>query len=263
MRPIPQIAIDKARELEELVLRAYDDKHPKKILQPGDMVEGTLTGGYGHTGPDVSIGMTITPAIADAWLEQDLETACSRLTKKAGADIVELLTDEQFAALLLFVLNLGTGRADKPEWTIWKRLRAKQFDQVPLEMAKFVNWGDPPQKSAGLVKRRNAEIELWATGEPGTVDEPAPPSSVTRRDATPPTPADPVPASRSKALLLGVTGAVAGAPPMINQVSQAIEPYAHTSHYVGKALGVLATIAALCAAAGLLFMWLQKRQARN
>jgi lysozyme len=263
MRPIPQIAIDKAQELEELVLRAYDDKHPKKILQPGDEIEGTLTGGYGHTGSDVSIGMTIDKALADSWLEHDLETAASHLTKKIGPDIVELLTEEQFAALLLFVLNLGTGKPDRPEWTIWKRLRAKQFDQVPLEMQKFVNWGDPPQKSSGLVKRRNAEVELWAVNEPGTVDEPAPPSSVTRNSITPPTPSDPVPASKSKALLLGGVGAVAGAGPMANQVSQAIQPYAHASHYVEKALGILAAIAAFCAAAGLAYMWLQKRQARN
>lgn len=263
MRPIPQIAIDNAKRLEHLELRAYDDRHPKKILKPGDIVEGTLTGGYGHTGPDVTIDMRITQDLADTWLVEDLETAAGRLTKRIGADIVEILSEEQFAALLLFVLNLGTGDPRKPEWTIWKRLRAKQFAQVPLEMQKFVNWGDPPQPSSGLRARRAAEVAIWDSGTPEVVDEAPPPSSVTRQTPTPPTPADPVPASRSKALLLGSVGAVAGVGPMADNVSHAIAPYAHASDYVQKALGVLAIIAAGCAAMGLLYMYLQKRAARN
>jgi hypothetical protein len=119
------------------------------------------------------------------------------------------------------------------------------------------------KKMPDLVKRRNAEVEIWSTDEPGTSATCQMPSSVTRAIITPPTPSDPVPVSKSKALLLGAAGSIAGAPPMINQVSQSIQPYAHHSEYVQKVLAILATLAALCAAAGLAYMWLSKRQARN
>jgi lysozyme len=271
MRSIPPAAFDLVKEQEDSILWVYDDakgaRHkdgsPREVVD-GDKILGVLTAGTGHTGADVVPGMTVTQEMNDAWLYDDLEEAAHKITAKIGAAIVDMLTENQWIALLDFVLNLGTGRPDRPEWTIWKRLRDKHFDQVPLEMAKFVNAevGGVMRKIPDLVRRRNKEIEIWSTDEPGTRDVQMP-SSVTRAAITPPTPSDPVPVSKSKALLLGAAGSIAGAPPMINQVSQSIQPYAHHSEYVQKVLAILATLAALCAAAGLAYMWLSKRQARN
>jgi lysozyme len=270
MREIPQAAIDLVVSQETAILWVYDDamgayrKGRPRPLAPGDEIHGKLTAGTGHTGDDVVIGMTVDQVLNDRWLLEDLQKAAFELEEKIGAEIVAMLTDPQYAALIDFVFNLGTGHPDRPEWTIWKRLRAKQFAQVPGELVKFVNAevDGVMRKLPDLVKRRNAEVELWSQDEPGTRDVQIP-SSVLRNTITPPTPSDPVPASKSKGLLLGLTGAVAGAPPMISQVSQAIQPYAWSSHYVRQALGILATLAAVCALAGLAYMWLQKRQARN
>lgn len=260
MREIPQVAIDKAEALETPVLRAYDDKHPGKILQPGDEVEGTLTAGVGHTGADVHIGMDVTPAMVAAWLTSDLATAARRLETKIGADVVAGLTANQYAALLLFVMNLGAGKPDEPEWTIWKELRAKHFDQIPAQMIRFVNWKG--QKSEGLVRRRTAEIALWSKDEPGSVPS-DPPSSVTRSTPTPPTPTNPTPPSRSKAIIAGVAGAVTAGPPMVNQATQAIQPYAEHSEWMRHVLGALAVIGGTLAVLGLVFMWLNLRRAQH
>lgn len=267
MRAIPQKAIDLVVAQETPILWVYDDAlgahhadGTPRTVAPGDAIHGKLTAGTGHTGADVVIGMIVTQAQNDAWLQQDLEHAAQQLEGRITAAIVDMLTENQYAALLDFVFNVG---AD-PRWTIWKRLVAKQFAQVPIELAKFVNAkvNGVERKIPDLVKRRNAEIELFSADEPGTRDVQIP-SSVLRTSITPPTPSDPIPASKSKALIAGAAGAIAGAPPMISQVSQAIQPYADQSDYVKHILGILATIAAVCAAVGLGYMWLQKRDARN
>lgn len=266
-REIPQVAFEIVRDKERLVLFAYDDHHyPPRPAKPGDLIEGTLTAGYGHTGHDVQVGMLVTGDLAEAWLLQDLENARRELTDKISAGVVEDLTVNQFAACLDFVFTAGTGDPHKPEWTIWIRLRARQYDQVPGEMAKFVNSHVKREdgtvevvKVNGLVDRRNAEIGLWAVSEPGTVDRVVP-SSVTRLNPAPPTPAAP---GRSKALIAGVTAAVAGAGPTIDQVAHVIAPYAQRSHYVESALGLLAGLAAICAAVGLFYIKQQARNARN
>lgn len=260
MRPVPQAAIDLIKQHEETHLFAYDDAHyPPRPAKLGDKIDGTLTAGTGHTGPDVTIGMVVSEAMDVAWLISDLGIAAGRLIDRIGAAIVDSLTENQYAALLDFVFNLGAN----PAWTIWKRLKARHYEQVPGELVKFVNWGDPPRKSQDLVDRRNSEVALWATGEPGTSPLPAPPSSVTRAAPTPPTPTDPVPLKKSKALILGAAGAAAGAGPMVNQVTQAIQPYAAQSHYIQQMLGILATIGGACAVAAIFFIWLQKRNANN
>ena len=256
------MAFEIAKDKETLVLFAYDDAHfPPKQAMPGDTVHGTLTAGYGHTGPDVMVGMMVSQFQADDWLSDDLFDAAYKLEKKVGADAVSELSENQYAALLDFVLNLGTGNPAKPEWTIWKRVRARAWDQVPLEMAKFVNATIDGKlvKLNGLVDRRNAEIGLWAMQEKGTVNQSVP-SSVTRATPTPPTSAAP---GRSKALIVGTAGAVAGAGPLIDQVSHAIAPYAGRSQYLEHALGLLAIIASICAVVGIFYVRQQARNARN
>jgi len=267
IRPIPPVAFEIVRDKERLVLFAYDDHHfPPRPAQPGDLIEGTLTAGYGHTGEDVYIGMLVTNAIADAWLQQDLETAARELTVKIGAAVVADLTSNQYAACLDFVFTAGVGDPKKPEWTIWIRLRARQYDQVPGEMAKFVNSHVKKEdgtievvKVNGLVDRRNAEIGLWAVCEPGTTDQIVP-SSVTRLNPAPPTPAAP---GRSKALIFGVVGAAASAGPTIDRVSDAMQRYSGHSHYVDVMLGGLALAGAISAGVAIFYTQRQARNARN
>lgn len=272
-RAIPQAAFDIAKDKEKLVLFAYDDAHyPPREAVPGNDIVGTLTAGYGHTGEDVHIGMVVTEDMADAWLEQNLETAFRLLQTKVGEAIIADLSDNQLAAMIDFVLNLGTGNPAKPEWTIWKRLRERAYSQVPGEIAKFVNVtrkDGTVVKLNGLVDRRNAEIGLWAVDEKGTEDV-NPSSSVTRSMATPPTPADPVPLSKSKSLWGTIGGAAAVAYPVFDQVkdmadslSGKLAPYAHHSNAVQTTLGILSAVGAVCIGFGVVYTVIQKHNARN
>lgn len=242
MRPIPEIAMTFVASKEALRLDAYQDS------------VGVWTIGYGHTGPEVTSGLATTEAAARAWLRSDLETAAGRLEARIGA-VVSELTDNQYAALLSFVFNLGCD----PKWTIWKVLKARQFDQVPVQMMRFVYAGG--KKLQGLVNRRAAEVALWSTGEPGTVDE-TPPSSVTRVVATPPTPMT-KPLVQSKSFLTTAATAAAAAPVAVKQVSDAIAPYAGQSETVAKVVAMLATVTAVLAVAALAFQWFKQRTAKH
>lgn len=248
MRAIPNVAVDFVGQWEGCELTAYQD------------IVGVWTVGYGSTGTYVFKGLKITKAQARELLRDDLKIAAARVIKRVGAAVVDELTENQWAAILSFTFNLGSGNPNKPEWTIWKRLRAKQFDQVPLEFMKFVNAGG--KKVQGLVNRRAAEVKLWATDEPGSSEEVLP-SSVTREIATPPTPADPTPPGKSATVITLATSAVAGVPVAAKTTMDAIQPYAEYAPIVHQALGGLAVVAACAVVLGLVLAWLSKRKQRG
>lgn len=256
MRPIPEILVSFLKSKEALILRVYDDAQPRVILNPGSKIIGTLTYGYGHTEPSLTFPRDISQDMADNGLARDIQIAANRLAKVISLEAMQALTNNQFAALVSFVFNLGA----RPEWTIWKRVNAKAFDQVPLEMMKFVNAGG--KKVQGLVNRRSAEVALWSTDEPGSVPDELP-SSVTRNIDTPPTSSDPVPMSKSKMLISAIGSAVVAAPVAINQVSQAITPYADQSPYAAHALAILASAGAVAATLAVGFVWLHKKNGAN
>lgn len=260
MRPIPHAILVPFLKREEAdVLRVYDDARPKKILKIGDAVDGTLTAGVGHTDSSLRIGMAVTASMSSGWLRSDLVYKAGLPLERKIGKVAEALTDHQYAALLSFVFNLGTGDPKKPEWTIWKRLRAGQLDQVPGEMIKFVNWDG--KRSSGLVNRRTAEIQLWHTGDPMTADV-APPSSVTRVTPTPPTPAAPRKLLSGPMVTTAGTAIATGAA-AISQVSEAITPAAYASEHLMKVVTWLALISAALAVAGLVVTWLKHRADRN
>lgn len=255
MRATPEIAVAFVKQHEGLVLRVYDDARPKLTLSPGEEPVGALTAGYGHTGPDLHPGLAVTQEKAEVWLRADLETAARRLSERIGA-VVDDLTEHQYAAIMSFVFNVGA----EPGWTIWKVLKRRQFDQVPLELMKFVNARG--RKILGLVRRRAAEVALWSTEEPGSEDIRLTSASL-RREATPPTAADPTPPGRSATLLASAATAVAAAPAGIKEGIAVVEPYAAKSPVVGKMVGGMATLAALLALLVLVLTWLKKRELRQ
>lgn len=265
LRPIPLLCEQFLTKEEAPIDRVYDDKQPRKILVPGDKVLGKLTAGIGHTGPDLIIGMPVTANMIQAWLEKDLEHARTELYARIGESIVSLLTEEQYSALLSFIFNLGA----EPKWTIWKVLKAKQFDSVPSELVKFVYWNG--KKSPGLVNRRNAEVVLWSTNEPGTHSSAdAPPSSVTRDDPTPPAPSGTPPlhaqpgfiASATTAIVAGGSAAypaVQQASTGVKQIADALSPYADKSSHIGSIYTMLITVLAGLAAASVVLLWFKHR----
>ncbi len=141
MRPTPQAAATLIKHFEGCRYKAY--------LDGG----GVLTIGYGHTGKDVTHGLTITPEQANALLLQDLgesAQAVLRLTKRH-------LTDNQYAALISFVFNVGAGAYQRS--TLRQRINRNDLHDV---RAQFLRWDkDGGVIIKGLRNRREAESRLF------------------------------------------------------------------------------------------------------
>lgn len=240
MRQVPAAAIDFIKDEEKCVLAVYQGAADRP---------GLLTAGYGHTGPELKLGMKVTQAMANAWLKEDLAIAAKRLNAVIP-DVVPDLTSNQYAALISFVFNLGVDT----KWTIWKVLRARKFDQVPAQLARFVY--SAGKKRNGLVRRRNGEIALWSKGEPGVVVDEQP-SSVTREVETPPAPAS-KPMEKAS-LVTKVVGGAAGLGAAAKQVNDVIEPHSYTVPLFAKISAVLAVVVVLSALVGL---WLQHKRTK-
>jgi lysozyme len=230
--------------MEGLRLESYQD--------PG----GVWTIGYGHASPKVHAGQRITKDQALQLLRSDLLVAASRLAAVVRREIIDQLTPYQYSALLSFVFNLGANA----KWTIWKRLNAGQFDQVPVEMQRFVYVGKT--KLRGLVNRRAAETVLWATAEPGSVPD-EPPSSFTRLEATPPALANPTPLRKQPAFLATVIAGVLGAPAAIDWLVQQLTPLAPQYPQVAQAIDLLGHVSPIAVGLAGLVIWLQQRQAHQ
>lgn len=117
---------------------------------------GVPTVGYGTTS-GVRMGMTITEAQGEAYLQADLrkfEDGINKLVKVT-------LNQNQFDALVCFTYNLGLGNFGSS--TLLKLLNQGRFDLVPDQ---FMRWNKAGGKVlAGLTKRRQAEADLFATGK--------------------------------------------------------------------------------------------------
>lgn len=119
-------------------------------------VAGVWTIGYGHTGSPAAPGVTITEQEAEVLLRADLNTA-----ETAVSQMVKVpLTEEQFASLVSFVFNVGTGAFAKS--TLLEELNKGNYDEVPAQLQRWVFAGG--KRTPGLVNRRAAEAGLWAKG---------------------------------------------------------------------------------------------------
>lgn len=138
-------AVELIKEFEGLELIAYPD--------PGTGGE-PWTIGYGHTS-EVRPGDTCTEQQAEDWLTQDLEWVVRALNSytKVG------LTQKAFDALTSFVYNVGAGAYG--DSTLLRRLNAGE-PQIPVLAQELPRWvkGGAAQVMPGLVRRRNAEIDL-------------------------------------------------------------------------------------------------------
>lgn len=120
---------------------------------------GVLTIGYGHTSaagaPQVTPGMKITQAGADAILRQDLAKF-----EKYVTDAVKVpLNQNEFDALVSFTFNLGPGNLRSS--TLLKKLNAGDRAGAADEFLKWTKAGG--KTLPGLVKRREAERALFLT----------------------------------------------------------------------------------------------------
>ncbi|MCZ2158894.1 lysozyme [Bartonella sp. 220] len=148
MRKISSEGLALIKQWEGLRLHAYKD------------VIGVWTIGYGHTNaagnPFVHKGMIVTEEQAEAFLCQDLRQFENTVERAVQVS----LTDEQFAALVSFCYNVGTGAFCNS--TLLKKLNQGEYEAIPSELQKWTKAGG--KRLQGLAHRRAAEAGLWAKG---------------------------------------------------------------------------------------------------
>ena len=130
---------------------------------------GVLTIGYGHTSaagaPQVTRGMKITQAGADAILRQDL----AKFEGYVSSAVKVPLNQNEFDALVSFTFNLGPGNLRSS--TLLKKLNAGDRAGAADEFLKWTKAGG--KTLPGLVKRREAERALFRAPD-ASVPRPAP-----------------------------------------------------------------------------------------
>ena len=108
-------------------------------------------------------GIDVGPA--ETLLHGDVLDTC----RDVEALVKTRISDNQFAALVCFTYNVGTGNLGKS--TLLRKLNA---DDVPGAALEFGNWNKAGGKVLpGLTKRRAAEAELFTTPD-GGVEKPPP-----------------------------------------------------------------------------------------
>lgn len=117
---------------------------------------GIPTVGYGHTGPDVKPGMTITRQRADELLMQDVHKHGEGVKKCVRVPMAQ----EEFDALNDFAFNVGVGAACKS--SLVKKLNAGDYDGFCNGYLAWVYAGG--KKLKGLVTRREKTI-AWCKGK--------------------------------------------------------------------------------------------------
>lgn len=128
---------------------------------------GLWTIGWGHTGDDVREGISITQTVADQWLKLDISDACAIVEDSVTVP----LNDNQFAALVSFVYNIGHGcrnkrngfvvlKNGKPS-SLLSAINRKDFADASTQFEKWVYINGI--KSKGLMTRRRLEKALFNT----------------------------------------------------------------------------------------------------
>lgn len=112
--------------------------------------------GYGHYGPDVKPGDTVTRGDARRLLREDLAEAETAVRREVNVP----LTQGQYDALVSFTFNVGAGAL--AESTLLRKLNRGRYRRARWQLHRWVNGANGPLP--GLVRRRKAEARLWRTG---------------------------------------------------------------------------------------------------
>lgn len=144
------------KSFEGLVLKPYHGAADKP---------GIDTVGYGSIQypPDYMNGKMVKvgdPVITEAQAESFLKFEISQKIKAIDPLLRDDLTPNQFAALISFAYNLGDGALKQS--TLRLKVNTNPHDPtIRDEFAKWVNSNG--KKVAGLVRRRQAEADLYFT----------------------------------------------------------------------------------------------------
>lgn len=110
--------------------------------------------GWGHYGPDVQEGQTITQGQADAMLTADCQRFADAVDNSAYCPLTEQLNANQRDALISFTFNCGAG-------CLRTLCKGRTLPQICAAMALYDKSGGKPL--AGLTRRRKAEQALFNT----------------------------------------------------------------------------------------------------
>ena len=146
-RPVGAAGLALIKQFEGCRLTAYKPVPNEKYW----------TIGWGHYGPDVQPGQTITQVEADRLLVLDCQGAANAVDNAKYCPLTAQLNDNQRDALISFTFNCGTGN-------LRTLCRSRTLEQICEALALY-NKGNGGQVLPGLVRRRRAEQELFITPE--------------------------------------------------------------------------------------------------
>lgn len=136
------------KNFESCRLQSYEDQR------------GIPTIGFGSTGSDIHLGMVWNQSQCDERFADDLlvkaETPLNRLISPNVH-----LTSNQFSSLCSLCFNIGQGHFASS--TVLSTTNSGNLDDVPNHILLWDETDGVPNK--GLIRRRQAEIDLWNTPE--------------------------------------------------------------------------------------------------
>lgn len=136
----------------EALIKSFEGYALKAYPDPGTG-GAPWTIGWGHTGPGIGLGTTITPDQAEGYFAADLLRFCQTVQVMAP-----VATDNQFAALVSFAYNCGA--ANLKSSTLLRLHNLGSYGLAAKEFGKWVHANG--EVLDGLVKRRAAEARLYA-----------------------------------------------------------------------------------------------------
>lgn len=143
-RPVGAAGLALIRQFEGCRLAAYKPVSTERYW----------TIGWGHYGPDVQEGQTITQAEADALLAQDCQRFADAVDNPACCPLTGQLNDNQRDALISFTFNCGAGR-------LRTLCAGRGLAQIAAALLLYNKGGG--KILPGLVRRRVAEKALFET----------------------------------------------------------------------------------------------------
>lgn len=152
-RPIGEAGLRLIKQFEGCRLKAYKPVSTEKYW----------TIGWGHYGPDVREGQTITQAEADDMLKADCQRFAGAVDNPGSCPLTEQLNANQRDALISFTFNCGAG-------CLQTLCKGRTLPEIREAMALYTKSGGATLP--GLVRRRAAEQALFDT--PVETVEPAP-----------------------------------------------------------------------------------------
>jgi GH24 family phage-related lysozyme (muramidase) len=132
--------------------------------------ETYYTIGYGHYGPDVYEGMTITEQQAEDLLRSDLSARFEPAVNNIAVSKFPNMNQNQFDALISYTYNRGEGASDGSNGLRQLIFNSNTLNEVSVNIVVY--WGSAETYKDALIERRKREQALFNSGVTPDPDEP-------------------------------------------------------------------------------------------